>query len=215
MDASTFRLLKTPRTWIAILALACAELGVALGLYAVERVHLRATQNDVAYGSGTAPKRLRKFEMPGLKQPPAVLAPASKIVDADEVIGIVVNGKPRAYWLKALKYPPWHVVNDVVAGLPVSVTHCDRTNCTRVFSDGASSVPLDVNVGGIYGTELVVKIDGVLYFQQSGKPFDADQPISEFPYPDYPWERTSWREWKTRHPDTDVFIGHGPGGPKP
>lgn len=215
MDASIFRLLKAPKTWVAILALAGIELAVVVGLFALERTRLHAIEHEVTYSSGTAPKHFWKFEMPGLQKPPVVPAPESKIADTDEVIGVIVNGTPRAYWLKALKYPPWHIVNDVVAGTPVSVTFCDRTNCIRVYTNGASSSPLDVNLGGLYGKEMVVKIDGVLYYQESGKPFDLDHGNASFPYPDHPWERTNWKAWKTKYPGTEVFVGLGRPGPQP
>jgi Protein of unknown function (DUF3179) len=215
VKASIFRLLKAPLTWVAILSVVGVELVVVVGLYGIERARLLAIEKDVTYGTKSSSKRFWKFEMSGLRSPPALPAPASKIADGDEVIGIVVNGKPRAYWLKALKYPPWHIVNDVVDEIPVSVTFCDRTNCTRVYTDRQGSTPLDVNLGGLYGKEMVVKIGGVLYYQESGKPFDRSQSATSLPYADHPWERTTWRDWKERHPETDIFIGLGRPGPKP
>ena len=152
---------------------------------------------------------------PVFVKPPAQPAAASKVADGDEVIGVVVNGKPRAYWMKALEYPPWHIVNDVVVGVPVTVTYCDRTNCTQVYTDRQSSAPLDVNLGGLYGKEMVVKIGGVLYYQESGKPFELGEGVPSLPYADHPWERTTWKEWRQRHPDTDIFIGLGGRGPRP
>lgn len=68
-----------------------------------------------------------------LQTPRTVEADASRIAEGDEVLGVMVKGKSRAYWLKALRYPPWHIINDVVRGVPVSVTFCDRTNCTSVY----------------------------------------------------------------------------------
>lgn len=215
MQARTFRLFKIPPQWLAILALMGVELVLVVGSYWVERARLHAVEKDVTYVKNSVPKHLWKFEMPGLQSPRTLPAAASKIADGDEVIGVVVDGKPRAYWLKAFRYPPWHIVNDVVVGVPVSVTYCDRTNCTRVYTDRQSSTPLDINVGGIYGNEMVVKIGGVLYFQESGKPFEADEGAPSLPYAEHPWERTTWKEWSQRHPDTDVFIGPGGIGPVP
>jgi Protein of unknown function (DUF3179) len=215
VKASIFRLLKAPLTWVVILSVLGVELVVVVGLYGFERARLHAIERDVTYGNKTSSKHFWKFEMSGLRSPPALPASASKIADGDEVIGIVVNGKPRAYWLKALKYPPWHIVNDVVDEMPVSVAFCDRMNCVRVYTDRRSSTPLDINLGGLYGKEMVVRIGGVLYYQESGNPFDRDENIPPLPYADHPWERTTWRDWKHRHPETDVFIGLGGLGPKP
>jgi Protein of unknown function (DUF3179) len=215
MQATVFRLFKIPPIWRAILALVGLELVVVFGFYWVERTRLHAVEKDVTIGKDDGLKHLWKFEMPGLRNPSALPAAAAKIADADDVIGVVVNGKPRAYWLQALRYPPWHIVNDVVVGVPVSVTFCDRTNCTRVYTDRQSSAPLDVNIGGLYGKEMVVKIGGLLYFQESGKPFEAGEGAPSLPYADLPWERTTWKEWRQRHPETDVFIGIGGNGSKP
>ena len=150
-----------------------------------------------------------------LENPETQPAVEAKIADGDEVIGVVIKGKPRAYWMKALRYPPWHIVNDVVDGVPVSVTYCDRTNCTRVYTSGASSTPLDINLAGMYGREMIVRVGGVLYFQESGKPFDPSVSAGLLPYADYPCERTTWKDWRQRHLDTDLFVGQGRNGPKP
>ncbi len=218
MRASIFRLLQSPTIWRVILALLLVEIVAVLAFYAVERSRLRAVEKEVTYpkpGEVKPEKRLWKFELSGLQKPQTLPATAAKLADGDEVIGLLVNGKPRAYWLKALKYPPWHIVNDVVVGVPVSVTYCDRTDCTRVYTSGQSSTPLDVNLAGLYGSEMVVKVGSVLYFQETGKPFEPGAGVPSLPYADYPWERTSWREWRQRHPETDVFIGQGGKGPKP
>ena len=41
--------------------------------------------------------------------------------DDDEVLGLVIRGKARAYAVTMLSYH--HVVNDVIAGIPVAVTY--------------------------------------------------------------------------------------------
>jgi hypothetical protein len=184
--------------------------------YSFERSRLRAAQKKVPYGNdGPAPINFWKFEMSGLRNPRAFSAETSQIPDNDEVIGVVVNGRSRAYWLKALKYPPWHIVNDVIARVPISVTYCDRTDCTRVYTNGQSSIPLDVNLGGLYGRQMVVKVGESLYLQDSGKPFEVRAGAPSLPYTNHPWERTTWKAWRQRHPDTDVFTGLGEPGPRP
>jgi hypothetical protein len=198
-----------------ILALLGLTLVVVVGFYLVERSRLRAVAKEVTHGTPEESKHFWKFEMPGLQEPRALPAPEAKIADGDDVIGVVVNGKPRAYWLKALRYPPWHIVNDVVGGVPVSVTHCDRTNCTRVYTGARSSRPLDLNLGGLYGREMVVKVGDALYFQETGKPFEPGAAVPPLPYADHDWERTTWKAWRQRHPETEVFIGLGGIGPKP
>ena len=183
---SSCRFLKSPTIWTAILAL--ADRGNRGGAAQFTRSSVLGFMRS----SGTSPTR-----NPGKQSPRSICGstrcpafdplrpcrpPAVRIADGDEVIGVVVNGKPRAYWLKALRYPPWHIVNDVVVGVPVSVTHCDRTDCTRVYTGRPSSTPLDINLAGLFGSEMVVNVDGVLYFQESGKPFEARAGAPSLPY---------------------------------
>ena len=216
MQANNFRFWNIALPWRVILVLLAAEPLLVAVFYSVERSRLHAVEKSVTYqNSGPITKKFWKFEMPGLRNPRALSAETSKIPDNDEVIGVVINGQPRAYWLKALKYPPWHIVNDVVAGVPVSVTYCDRTNCTRVYTNGQSSAPLDVNLGGLYGKEMVVNVAGSLYLQDSGKPFELGAGTPSLPYTHHPWERTTWKAWRERHPETDVFVGLGRPGPRP
>ena len=215
MQASLFRLLKIPTIWKVVLALLALAPIVVVGFYLVESSRLRAAQKEITYGKPEDSKHFWKFEMPGIQTPQALPAAASKIADSDEVIGVVVNGKPRAYWLKALKYPPWHIVNDVVVGVPVSVTHCDRTNCTRVYTSTPSSTPLDLNLGGLYGNEMVVEAGGALYLQETGKPFEPARVFRRSLTRITPGNARPGKRGGRRHPETDVFIGLGGIGPKP
>ncbi len=212
------RVLKSSVVWRVIPALLLVEGVVLLAFYQVERSRLRAVEKEVSYGNHgteTPPKHLWKFEMPGLLKPQALPASAVKLADGEEVIGVVVQGKARAYWMKALRYPPWHIVNDVVEGIPVSVTYCDRTDCTQAYTSGKTSAPLDINLAGLFGREMVVKVGGVLYFQKDGQAFEPSASAQSIPYIEHPWERTTWKQWRQRHPDSDVFIGEGGIGPKP
>ena len=78
------------------------------------------SRKNVTYGTkGPTPKTSGSLRCPVFEAPRPYRRKLRKIADGDEVIGVVVNGKARAYWLKALKYPPWHIVNDVVVGVPV------------------------------------------------------------------------------------------------
>jgi hypothetical protein len=216
IHANNIRFWNITVPWRVILALLVVEPLVVVMFYAVERARLHADKKNVTYrNDGPTPVNFWKFEMSGLRNPRSFSAEASQIPDNDEVIGVVVNGRSRAYWLKALKYPPWHIINDVVVGVPIAVTYCDRTDCTRVYTNGESSVPLDVNLGGLYGRQMVVKVAGSLYLQDSGKPFEVGAGTPSLPYTNHPWERTTWQEWRQRHPNTDVFIGLGPPGPRP
>ena len=63
------------------------------------------------------------------------------MVTDQPVIGVTAGGRHRAYLVRALSLgAKSHIVNDVVGGVPVSVTYCDIYTCTRLFIE--ASAPL-------------------------------------------------------------------------
>jgi hypothetical protein len=117
------------------------------------------------------------------------------------VIGVVANRKARGYRVRAFSGMFNYVVNDVVGSTPVTVTHCDRTGCTRVFTgDGAE--PLPIRMGG-YVNGLILLVNGTFYYHEDGRPTDPRGP--PFPYPQPQFDQTTWMAWRTAQSDTDVY----------
>lgn len=150
-----------------------------------------------------------------LKEQPVLrevrLLPAGKpgLSDDAEVVGVVAGGRSRAYALEALRAIHRHVVNDRVGGMPVTVAYCDRTACAKVFTAPGRDRPLDVAVAGWDGrTEegsLLLRVGPAVYRQDTGMPLNPDD--APFPYPKYDFVRTTWKEWRAAHPDSDVHVG--------
>jgi hypothetical protein len=84
-----------------------------------------------------------------------------KLYGAKEpVIGLVLNGDARAYPLQILM---WHeIVNDVVGGVPVTVTYCPLCNSAIVFDRRVAGRVLDFGVSG-----NLRKSDMVMYDRQT------------------------------------------------
>jgi hypothetical protein len=145
----------------------------------------------------------------GKRRPVALSAAAALLPDDAEVIGVTVAGHARAYLLRSVAgHFLRHVVNDVVGGCPITVTYCDRSNCSQVFTGPPTGAPLDVPIG--YWSEehgLVFRIDGVDYAQKTGANLTSPGG-PDIPYTVLPHVRTSWREWREAHPDTDIFTGY-------
>lgn len=156
------------------------------------------------------------FLSEGLRLPPTVPAAAAEaaIGDDDEVIGVEAGGKARAYRMRAMRIPMRHVINDVVGGVAVSITYCNLRQCVRGFGGVPKEAPLELWQAGLLDDRMVVKVGGVSYLQETGKVVECDsgQPAVPFPYAEYPLTRTTWKEWKGRHPDSDVYVGDHPPG---
>ena len=139
----------------------------------------------------------------GIFHPPTVPATEATLADDELVIGVEVNGHTRAYRKAALIPVLDHVVNDVIDGVPVTVTYCNLCDCTRVFT-GDGSEPLEL-VAGEFRDGLLLRVRGRMYRQDNGTA--VDQADGEFPYRTYPFELVPWMEWRVENPETDVYLG--------
>jgi hypothetical protein len=193
-----------------VLAAVGAFAVVAATAYALEALALRSARNGVTYDMRPEPPgSWLRAEADGVRTPPAVAAEAAGLDDAEEVVGVVVNGAARAYPLGALGDPRRHVVNDLVGGAPVSVAYCDRTDCIRTYT-GPGAAPLRVGIAGMRDGGLVVKLDGVYYDHRSGRVVEGPPGAAPLPHDPVPWTRTTWGRWRREHPATDVSVGSGP-----
>lgn len=144
---------------------------------------------------------------PAIDRPAIQPARGASIQPGDTVIGVEVAGHARAYRLGAFHQPTGHLVNDLVGGVPVSVSYCDRTDCVRVYTEPNRATPLAIEVVGMIDSEQVLKIAGILYFQKSGLPVAPADARAVIPYQVLEPVRTTWEAWMQAHPDTDIYIG--------
>jgi hypothetical protein len=141
---------------------------------------------------------------PGIRTPPVVSAADARLDDEEEVVGVSVGSHHRAYALSAFQKEIDHIVDDLVDGVPVTMTYCNVTRCHKVFTSSEGGAPLNIDLGGRLGDELLLKVGDVFYGQTSGQPQSTW--AKPFPYPEMPAERTTWKAWKTAHPDTDAYV---------
>jgi Protein of unknown function (DUF3179) len=146
----------------------------------------------------------------GVRCPAVRPAAAASLPDDQEVVGVVVGDKARAYSLAGMSLPDRHLVNDLINDAPVTVTYCDKVDCLRVFTDDSRGQPLEVTQVGRYSDGLLLSYKGQMYAQATGKrAWEAEGP--DLPLADQPFERMTWKAWRDRHPDTEVYTG--PDGP--
>jgi hypothetical protein len=145
------------------------------------------------------------------RMPGAVDAGAARLPDDAPVIGVAAGGRHRAYSSSAFAELDLHVRNDVLNGVPVTVTYCPRTGCARVYTGPVGGSALAVAPGGWVGEPgdgpdgvMLLRVGTDLYYQDSGAPLAG---WGDFPYPEADFERTTWGAWRRSHPDTDVVVG--------
>ncbi|MDP6444486.1 MAG: DUF3179 domain-containing (seleno)protein [Pirellulaceae bacterium] len=132
----------------------------------------------------------------GVTQPKLVTAATADIAADARVLGLVINGVPRAYLLDAMSGgPARHVVNDIIDGKAMTVIYCDITDRARVVE--GDNEPLDVRCAGWIDDGMAIWFDDSVYAQESLK----------VPLTDAPYELTTWDLWQESHPDSDIYVG--------
>jgi hypothetical protein len=164
-------------------------------------------------------------------RPRAIAASDAGLRPDEPVLGVVVDGRARAYRLGAMEGRSGHLINDVVGDVPVSVVYCDRNRCARAYSGPPGSGPLDLAVAGLLDGEMVLNAAGIAYFQDSGRRVDPERleashdPVAVgyaraargspgsgsgdrgIPHAGITPVLTTWKAWVDQHPDSDVYIG--------
>lgn len=154
-----------------------------------------------------------KDGIPALSNPKLLEADAAAYLrDNDRVIGVVSAGEARAYPLAILNHH--EVVNDQLGSSPVAVTYCPLCDSAAVFD---RRTPLGEREFGVSG---LLYNSNVLMYDRGGRPESlwaqvgaegVTGPAADKPLDALPVELTTWKDWRTRHPDTKVLsdkTGH-------
>ena len=144
------------------------------------------------------------FMVKGIESPELIPAADSRLKDSDRVIGIVIDGKPRAYPVSLVASMSTHVVNDCIEGsngerLPFTITYCDMRDCIRVFE------PSNTTSENSLGISTLGLLDKGLALKWNGKNFKQMENVDGLR--DVPYQRKTWAEWKAEFPETIVYTG--------
>lgn len=145
---------------------------------------------------------------------PKTILPAdhgSYLVPSDKVIGVVVNGAPRAYPLRVLV---WHeVVNDTVGGLPILVTYHPLSGGIAVFDRRAGGRERTFGVSGLLYQSSLLMYDRAesrnlesLWSQLqaravSGRAAEAGERLELIPF-----ALARFRDWERDYPGTSILA---------
>ena len=163
-------------------------------------------------------ERPRLLAKPGLTEPPTYKAREARLADSEEIIGIVVKDKSRAYVVRAFEGHLHHIVNDLLYDVPISITFCDITHCAAVFTCRMRGRPLDLIMGGMASRHMLLMVGEDRYYQDTLEPYlpgklpsafspDGTATPGHFPFERHSFTRTTWQAWKEDHPQTDVYVG--------
>jgi hypothetical protein len=145
--------------------------------------------------------------IPPLGYPLHVPAPEARYLgEKDVVFGIALNGEMRAYPKRILA---WHeLARDRLGGVELTIVYC--TLCGTV-------IPYGSEAGGVrrtFGTSGLLYRSNKLMFDEEtmslwssaeGRPVIGPLAGSGLELRDYPVVTTTWREWRSAHPETTVL----------
>ncbi|MEE8350919.1 MAG: DUF3179 domain-containing protein [Rhodospirillales bacterium] len=151
-----------------------------------------------------------KDGIPSIDKPRfARLAEVSGLADTEPVVGLIINGKARAYPLRILT---WHeIVNDELAGVPVTITYCPLCNSAIAFDRRLDGKILDFGTTG-----KLRKSDMVMYDRQTEswwQQFMGEGIVGEMTgkrLKTIPARLESFANFKKRAPKGEVLIPNDP-----
>jgi hypothetical protein len=131
------------------------------------------------------------------------------VVSGDRVIGVVVNGKARAYPLSVMQVH--EVVNDTVAGVPVAVTFSPLCDAAMAFDRRVAGVERRFGVSGLLLDNNLVMYDRgpapSLWSQMGAGAIAGPAAVQGLRLQPLPGVQTcTWKHWLAAHPDTDVAM---------
>jgi len=137
-------------------------------------------------------------------------AQASWLKAEDRVLGLAYNGHYRAYPLAILN---WHeVVNDEVAGDPVTITYCPLCGTGVAYKSLINGKRVEFGVSG-----LLYNSDVLLYDRESQSLWSQlkhqaiSGPMKGTALDPLPLQLAPWKQWREKYPQTQVLsrdTGH-------
>lgn len=151
-----------------------------------------------------------KDGIPSIDEPvfQPVSAPTT-LADTEPVVSVTIDGDARAYPLQILT---WHeIVNDVVGGVPVSVTYCPLCNSAPVFERTVEGRVLEFGTTGKLKDSNLIMYDRQTetWWQQfTGEAIVGDMTGKRLAL--VPARLESWAQFKQAAPDGKVLVPENP-----
>jgi len=147
----------------------------------------------------------RRDCIPSIDQPRFVAASqATYLKDADQVLGLSVEGVHRAYPTSILVRH--EIVNDTLGTQPVAITFCPLCGSGMAYSRVVEGKVTTFGVSGLlYDSDLVMydRATGTLWPQILGRGILGR--MKGRVLTSLPVAHVDWRTWREQHPDTQVL----------
>ena len=177
--------------------------------FALEPTSLPADTKELRHGV------VRADGIPSITKPRLLLSEQHHLIkDYERVIGVVIEGEPRAYPLKVLSRH--ECVNDILGNQPIAVTYCPLCDSCAVFDRQVGKRTIELGVSGsLYNSNVlfydrVAKKKGSLWSQMFGMGVSGSEIKTRLKL--LPLELTTWKSWKSRYPKTEAIAGMEPDG---
>jgi hypothetical protein len=134
----------------------------------------------------------------------------ARVADAEIVIGVVVDGRPRAYPINLMWGPDNEVVNDTLGRTAIAASWCPIVLSGEVYSRTHAGEKLALGAAGAEDGVLVLYDASThsQWSQVSGRAVAG--PLAGARLEKLPSLLTTWRRWKELHPDTTVYEDASP-----
>jgi hypothetical protein len=149
--------------------------------------------------------------IPSLERPPHVAAAAARLGDDELVFAAAVGGDRRAWPLAVLS---WHeMLNDRLGGEAVTLSFCTLCRSAVLYRGRLpSGEETTFGTSGLLYRSNKLMFDRrtrTLWSNLTGEPVLGPLAAGQSPPPlePLPLVLTTWRDWRTRHPQTTVMVG--------
>lgn len=149
----------------------------------------------------------KRVDCPGITPVTIPGSLASQLRSDDEMIGVIVRGKPRAYLVDALRDLRKCVVNDVIANRPISIVYANDVDAPRVLTarDWEEDVRRPFEISKSLNLKIAGVVGGVLRLSFNEREFEFDAERKALT--DFPFARCTWETWRNAYPESDVYLG--------
>lgn len=146
-----------------------------------------------------------KDGIPSIDHPKFLHSSAADLLkDDDYVLGVEIDGKAKAYPIRILNYH--EIVNDWFGDIPVVITYCPLCGSGASFSAQIDGEHYTFGVSGLLYNSDVLLYDRKtesLWSQIMGEAVSGTASGKSLEL--IPTSHTTWKNWKTDHPNTEVL----------